>query len=110
MTGSFEVLLTAGAEGDLAEIHGWIANHRSPDQARDFLEDMLERIDTLERFPLRGSIPPELDELGIREFRQVLRLPYRILYRVIGEQVFILLIADGRRDFQALLERRLLTG
>jgi toxin ParE1/3/4 len=34
--------------------------------------------------------------------------PYRILYRVIGNKVYVLLIADGRRDVQTLLQRRLL--
>lgn len=33
-----------------------------------------------------------------------------MIYRVIGRQVFIYLIADGRRDMQALLQRRLLGG
>ena len=34
--------------------------------------------------------------------------PYRVIYRVIGKQVIIYLIADGRRDMQSLLSRRLL--
>lgn len=104
----FSVLLTAGAEADLADIHGWIANNRSPEQAEEFLVNVLERIESLEQFPMRGPVPGELAALGIHEFRQMLVQPYRILYRVAGEQVYILLIADGRRDFQALLERRLL--
>ena len=48
--------------------------------------------------------------LGIRDFRQILLPPYRLIYRVMDGTVFILLIADGRRDVQALLERRLLSG
>jgi toxin ParE1/3/4 len=35
--------------------------------------------------------------------------PYRIIYRVIENNVYVLLIADGRRDMQTLLQRRLLT-
>jgi toxin ParE1/3/4 len=34
--------------------------------------------------------------------------PYRIIYRVMAENVYFLVIADGRRDMQALLQRRLL--
>jgi toxin ParE1/3/4 len=33
-----------------------------------------------------------------------------VVYRVIGNQVFIVLIADGRRDMQSVLARRLLAG
>ena len=34
--------------------------------------------------------------------------PYRIIYRVIENNVYVLVIADGRRDMQSLLQRRLL--
>lgn len=110
MTAAFAVHLTAGAETDLADIHGWIAAHRDPGQAEAFLDRMLARIESLERFPNRGGVPAELDALGIREFRQLVEGPYRLIYRIFGDHVFVLLIADGRRDFRSLLERRLLAG
>ena len=34
--------------------------------------------------------------------------PYRVIYRVLGNVVHVFLIADGRRDMQTLLQRRLL--
>ncbi len=34
--------------------------------------------------------------------------PYRIIYRVTEDDVYVLVIADGRRNMRALLERRLL--
>lgn len=104
----FEVELTQGAEDDLEALHGYLAEHRSAEAAEALLDALLETIQALERFPQRGSIPRELERLGIREFRQVLLDPYRLIYRTIGSKVFILVIADGRRDMQALLERRLL--
>jgi toxin ParE1/3/4 len=48
--------------------------------------------------------------LGIREYRETFFKPYRIVYHVEGARVFISLIADGRRDMQSLLARRLLAG
>jgi toxin ParE1/3/4 len=104
----FAVELTRGAEGDLEAVHHYLAEHRSPETADALLDAVLDKFATLERYPLRGGVPKELDALGIREFRQVLLDPYRLIYRVVGSTVFILLIADGRRDMQALLERRLL--
>ena len=62
----------------------------------------------LERFPERGRHPAELLTLGIREYRETFFKPYRIIYYVDGKRVYVALIADGRRDMQALLERRLL--
>jgi toxin ParE1/3/4 len=53
-------------------------------------------------------VPGELETLGIREFRQLLFAPYRLIYRIAADSVYVLVIADGRRDMQTLLERRLL--
>jgi len=40
--------------------------------------------------------------------REIFFKPYRIIYGVLAENVYVLLIAGGRRDLQALLQRRLL--
>lgn len=104
----FEVRLTRGAEGDLEKLYDYLAENSAPGIADALLDAILEKVEALERFPHRGSVPKELAGLGIRNFRQLVLSPYRIIYRVIGEEVFVLLIADGRRDMQALLERRLL--
>ncbi|MGH7564381.1 MAG: type II toxin-antitoxin system RelE/ParE family toxin [Gemmatimonadota bacterium] len=102
------MLLTAGAERDLASIYRHLAEAQSERAADRVLERLLEVSGRLSRFPERGSHPRELLALGIREYRQVVMKPYRIIYRVVKEQVIILLIADGRRDMQTLLARRLL--
>jgi len=104
----FAVELTYGAENDLEQIHAYLAEHRSIEDADALLDEFIDVIESLESFPLRGAIPKELGALGIREFRQLLLRQYRVIYRVAGAKVFILIIADGRRDMQALLERRLL--
>lgn len=46
--------------------------------------------------------------MGIRDYREIFFKPYRIIYRVIDAIVYVFLVADGRRDMQALLQRRLL--
>jgi len=74
------------------------------------LDRIQKVIDTLATFPERGSYPKELLAVGIREYRRTFFKPYRVIYRIIGQDVYVYvyLIADGRRDMQALLERRLL--
>ena len=73
---------------------------------------MLDRIEAafegLSGHPHRGRQPGELLDIGIREYREVFFKPYRIIYRVSGETVYVLVVADGRRDMRSLLERRLL--
>ncbi len=106
--GPYAVLLTEGAERDLASIYDYIAESDSLANANHVLDRLLEVADSLSQFPDRGRYPKELIALGIREYRQTSFKPYRMIYRVIGAKVIIYLIADGRRDMQSLLTRRLL--
>ena len=103
----FEVLLTEDANRDLQEIYAYIAEHDAPGKADDLLDRMEEAVENLARFAHRGSYPRELLTLGIREYRQKVFKSYRIIYRVIEKRVYVYLIADGRRDLQTLLARRL---
>ena len=105
-----EVVLTADAAADLLEIVDWIAEHDAPAKASHVLERIDSAIAGLAQFPLRGAHPRELVALGIREYRETFFKPYRIIYRVEGTKVLVYLIADGRRDMQTLLARRLLEG
>ena len=102
------VLLTDDAAYDLEEIHNYIARHDSIDRANHVLERIEKVFASLSENPQRRSYPKELLDIGIREYREVFFKPYRIIYRAIEDDVYVLVIADGRRDMRALLERRLL--
>jgi toxin ParE1/3/4 len=104
----FEVLLTEGAEQDLEAIHDYISEFDCVASANNVLDKLMDVVESLSKFPERGSYPKELVGLGIKEYRQSFFKPYRVIYRVAGSQVIIYLIADGRRDMQSVLARRLL--
>lgn len=106
----YNVQVTEGAERDLAEIVAFLAEREGLALAEQILGGILGTATELAHFPERGSHPKELKALGIRDFRQAFFQPYRLIYRMAGRQVFLYLIADGRRDLQSLLERRLLRG
>jgi toxin ParE1/3/4 len=106
----FAVLLTNDAARDLDEIYDYIAGHDSSQKA-DFVLEQIEKVfSRLSEFPERGAYPKELLALGIREYREIFFKPYRIIYRVMNNIVYVLLIVDGRRDMQSLLQRRLLNA
>lgn len=105
---AYAVLLTAGAEQDLEALHDYIAESDGVANANRVLDALMAAAEGLSMFPERGSYPKELVGLGIREYRQAYFKPYRVIYRVHGRQVVIYLVADGRRDMQSLLARRLL--
>ena len=66
----------------------------------------MEVVPGLAQFPERGRYPKELVRLGISEYRQTAFKPCRSIYRVVGHQVVVYLIVDGRRDLQPALARR----
>ncbi len=106
----FSVFLTNDAARDLDEIFQYIVLHDSPQKA-DYVLERIEKVFTsLYEFLERGNYPQELLALGIREYREIFFKPYRIIYRVIDNIVYVLLIVDGRRDMKSLLQRRLFTA
>jgi toxin ParE1/3/4 len=104
----FVVLLTNDAARDLDELYDYIAEHDAPEKAEHVLEQIEKAFSRLSEFPDQGACPRELLAVGIREYREIFFKPYRIIYRVIDKNVYVLLIADSRRDMQSLLQRRLL--
>jgi toxin ParE1/3/4 len=105
---TFEVLLTEQAVQDLDEIVVFVQERDGQERALDLLQNIESVFWDLAEFPSRGVWLKELVDLGIREFREVFFKPYRIIYRVMESKVFVLIIADGRRDLNTLLLRRLL--
>ena len=104
----YRVRIVQEAETDLTEIIEFIAKHDSIERADHVLEKLLGVCARLEQHPARGHFLPELKSVGIKSYREIHFKPYRVIYEVIGRDVFIHLIVDGRRSLQALLERRLL--
>lgn len=105
---AFRVLLTEDAGRDLEELYEYVESHDAPEKA-DYLLDQIEKVvSSLSENPDRGVYPKELLAAGLREYREIFFKPYRIIYRVMNKSVYIMVIADGRRDIQTLLQRRLL--
>jgi toxin ParE1/3/4 len=106
---SYEVELTRSALADLLDIADWISRNDSIDGALHVMEEIQKRTASLSKHPERSSIPPELRTIGVDRYREVFFKPYRIIYHVRDQRVVVNLIADGRRDMSALLQRRLIS-
>lgn len=104
----FEVFLTREAEADLEEITDFIERNDSSERADYVYDRIKETIIKLETFPGLGRIVPELRDIGLSEYREVLFKPDRILYFVSEKRVNVHCIFDGRRDVEEVLSRRFL--
>jgi toxin ParE1/3/4 len=107
---SYQIFLTRDAVKDLEELDEYLSASESADTADYVLGKIGAAIQRLRESPERGTRPKELQALGVSEYRQVYFKPYRMIYTVRGTNVYVLLIADGRRDMESLLQRRLLGG
>jgi toxin ParE1/3/4 len=104
---AFTVRFTLGARNDLRALHAYIAKNDALENADYVAREIVRTALTLRELPARGAHPPELLAMGNRSYRQIFFKPYRILYRIRANFVYIAVIADGRRDFSSLLARRL---
>lgn len=97
------------AVADLVALVRFIARD-APVNARKVLDRLRQKAASLDTTPLRGRIVPELEELGLQEYRELLSKPYRIIYRVGQDRVLVLAVLDGRRRLEDVLYERLVRG
>lgn len=107
---TFDVIWLESAERDLDDIADYIAAHDSLQNAKYVIEKLLAATGSIALHPEAGTRVKELEGVASREYRQIFFKPYRVIYRVTSKKVVIYVVADGRRDMQALLMRRMLGG
>lgn len=105
---AYTVFLTDDATFDLYGIYDYIAHHDTPGKADYVITQIETAFGSLSESPERGAYPKELLKIGIREFREIFFKPYRVIYKISDDRIYVLLITDGRRDMQTLLQQRLL--
>ncbi len=86
---------TSTAKKDLKKIYSYIAED-SKYYARRVAQDIVEKTEGLNDFPEIGRIVPEINDKKIRE---LIVYSYRLIYEVKNDDVDILAIIHGKRDF-----------
>jgi plasmid stabilization system protein ParE len=81
------------AEQRALEAVDYIATDR-PQAAGAWLEELITRVASLDRFAKRGRVVPEI---GRAEYREILQHPYRIIYRIDPARIVVLTVRHGRR-------------
>lgn len=104
----FKVNITSSAEKDLFEIYQYVYLNDLEETAEKLYSKLYEKCLSLQKYPNRGHVPPELSLLGIDDFLELSYKPYRIIYQIIQKVVYIHCILDSRRDMLKLLQERLI--
>jgi len=103
----YTVYWTKIAQDDFIEIIEYISLD-SQSIAEEIFEKIKKHTMKLENFPERGRIVPELDFHNINNYRELIITPWRIIYRIEEQKVYILSMIDSRRNFEDIILKRLM--
>ena len=103
---SFAVYWTNTAQNDLAGIVEYIYRE-SPQNARNVFDSIKSQAENLNTFPQRGRIVPELSDVGVLSYRELIIDRWRLVYRIDGRKVFVMTVIDARQNAEDILFRRL---
>lgn len=102
-----KVFWTIDASVDLMEVVDYISRDK-PSTAMALYGEIKSKCRLLNKSPQKCRIVPELAELGITAYREIIHGPYRIIYKLAASDVYVIAVIDGRRDFETFIYDRLL--
>lgn len=105
--GPFQIFWTQTAQQDLRMIIEYIASD-SEVQASRIYQDIKLKAKNLSLMPFQGRIVPELRFFNIMTYRELIVSPWRLIYKIEGNKVWVLAVFDTRRDLEDLLLDRVL--
>lgn len=101
----YKVKWASVAKQDLNENIDYIANDDIEIAKKQFL-GIKESADNLQSFPEQGRYIPELFNQNIRKYKEIIITPWRLMYKIENEIVYILAVIDGRRNIEDILMKR----
>jgi len=109
MSQIYKIQWTSNAKEDLLNVVDYIKKD-SLSAARKVYGQIKEKAQSSNFFPLRGRIVPELLKEGITIYRELTAQPWRMMYKIENDTVYIMAIFDSRQNVEELLLQKLLRG
>jgi len=109
MSKIYKVKWTSSAKEDILNIVDYIKKD-SLSAARKIYGQIKEKAQSSNFFPLRGRIVPELLKEGITIYRELIAQPWRIMYKIENDTVYIMALFDSRHNIEEILLQKLLRG
>lgn len=101
-----DILVSQFAEDDFNKI----VEHYfslSPNYVENIVSEFETNVLSLQQYPKRRRIVPELDRQGISQYRELIQGYYRIVYEISEDKVIVHTIIDGRRNFEDIIISKL---
>ena len=103
----YQVIWTNSAKYDLENIIEYI-KIASISNAKKIFFEIKEKCTNLYYFPTRCRVVPELQQIGIVKYRELIYKRWRIIYKIDNKKFYILIVVDISRNVEDLLFQRLL--
>ena len=102
-----EVLWTKSAEYDLESIIQYLKLD-SVSIAKEIFFELIKECENLYYFPQRKRVVPELQQIGIFKYREIIYKRWRVIFKIEDKKVYILLVVDTSRNLEDILFQRLI--
>jgi len=103
----FKVIWTKNAEFDLELIIEYIKIN-SINTAKKIFVEIKQESNKLHTLPQRKRVVPEFQKIGIVKYREMIYKRWRIIYKIDGEKVYVLIVVDSSRNLEDILFQRLI--
>lgn len=102
-----KVFWTKQAVTDLKEIINYIEEDNISAAVKT-KKNIQSLCDKLNSNPEKYRIIPELKEIGVNSYREIIYKPYRILFKLTEKNIYIFAVIDSRRDLEYFLFKRMI--
>ncbi len=102
----YQVVWTELAQFDLESIIEYIKID-SIAKAKKIFFEIKKECESLYCFPERKRVVPELQQIGIVKYREIVFKRWRIVFKIDNETVYVLIVADSSRNLEDILFDRL---
>ena len=106
---SYKVQVLAFAKDDYREIRGYVKKKFGEQVWMTMEADFKKMLKQIADMPLAGSVPEEIEGIGLVHYRQRLVGQTRVIYQIKEAEIFVHMFADTNRDFSTLLYDRLMS-
>lgn len=76
--------------------------------AKQIFFEIKKECDELHYMPDRKRIVPELQQIGIVNYREIIYKRWRIIFKIEQETIYVLVVVDSSRNLEDILFQRLI--
>ncbi len=104
------IIILPDAQTDLLSLQDYMLNKWGEVAWQKAEDEIFEKLAKVAAGTLNGSAVPELASVGILDYQHVYSSHHKLLYRRIGKDTYLYLVAGHRQDYPAILTKRLFGG